>query len=514
MKLTSFPRLLTLGLCSAFIMASCSDDESVTDKNTTVKDEVLDDMQYSDESLISYIMSQFAELDENGNLVERTTYFRQLDESDTTAIYTIAESKESARAKFLSLLPESCQKKVVVKNDSSEMSLPIGTTPLQISYKEGGTDGNVVATVQLPSQGSYTKIANTLTMVKSFGENWDTNWDSIVCRFYKKKIKVLTTANPMGLKSQLDANDNLKVEEAELTMLCYFITEDGKAQYIFVPPFNDDKHQLQLPSGRYLLGIIRHWWIPGTLASTPDLKGLQKYFNAFPSSKMLSVFSKSICDFGDTHYNEPFLHLNSLANRYREQWIDTKLRDRVREGNYPKDSTEYYKGAGSYFDKMERFLTCGNKKGNGPQTISEMTDYFPFQPTEFKNYKDIPGVPQYVIDHGLPFFVNSDIFETKPEERTEQELIYSQSIASSQLYGRDEDNVVHTVSYYYGASGEWEVLEKLSDNKIYHSYFRPVKRGNSTFYEFKKYGRNLSYAIPSQSDDPLRVIYMYEEKLQ
>jgi len=493
---------LALCACMAFGFTACSDDE-VKPQQATVEDETFDDDACSDEYLIDYVMSQFAEINDDGSLYKRTTYFRQLDESDTTAIYTIAESKESARAKFLSLLPESYQTKVVVKNDSAEMSLPIGTTPLQISYKEGGTDGNVVATVQLPSQGAYTKIANTLTMVKSFGANWDTSWEDRVYRFDKKKIKVLTSKEPYGLFSAFDSEKNdVKIEEVELSMLCYFIKEDGVAQYIFVPPFGVEGNQLQLPNGRYLLSLFEAWWFPGVLLEEPDIKQFQKYLDVLPSSRMLSDL-KNIGYFGYLKSKE------TLASRYGKQWIDSDLKAKIDAGKYPFDSLDYYKEAKEYFEQMENFLSIKNESGNEVEVLSEMTDLFPYQRTEFKNAAEVDS-RKYVIEHNLPFFSIATKFEEWPQKKTEYELIRSLSIASSQLYCRDKNNVAYTAKSYYSQTGEWEVIEKA---RVFQSYFRPWMRDrNQPIDQFKKYGRSIQ-ATPSEIDSPLRIIYLYEEQL-
>ena len=502
MKLTLFPRLLTLGLCSAFIMASCSDDE-VPQQNTGVEDEIFDDDACSDEYLIDYVMSQFAELNDDGSLYKRTTYFRQMNESDSTAIYTIADSKTAARAKFLNLLPEAYQKKVIVANDSAEMFIPMGTSPLMLKYKEGSTDDNILATVQLPSQGAYTKIANTLTMVKSFGTNWDASWEDHVYRFDKKKIKVLTSKEPYGLASTFDRGKNdVKVEEVELSMLCYYINEDGVAQYIFVPPFGVEGNQLQLPNGRYLLSLFQAWWLPGALLETPDIKQFQKYLDVLPSPKMLSVLA-NIGEFGYSKSKE------TLKSRYGKLWIDSDLKARIDAGNYPFDSLDYYKEAKEYFEQMEDFLSIKNKYGNEVEVLAEMTDLFPYQRTEFKNAAEVDS-RKYVIEHNLPFFSIATKFEKWPQERTEYELIRSLSIASSQLYCRDKNNVAYTAKSYYSQTGEWEVIEKA---RVFQSYFRPWMRDrNQPIDQFKKYGRSVQ-ATPSETEGPLRIIYLLEEQL-
>ena len=511
--------MLTLGLCSAFIMASCSDD-AVEPQKVDVEDEVHDDMLYSDESLINYIMSQFAELDENGNLIERTTYFRQLNESDTTAIYTIADSKTAARAKFLSLLPESYQTKVIVRNDSAQMSLPIGTTPLQISYKEGSTDDNVVATVQLPSQGAYTKIANTLTMVKSLGQNYDAAWDKYICRFEQIKFKVLTCDSPVPLDQMYYPQLKLYVEEVPLHMLCYNVTDEGVAQYIFIPPLTSGKKQLRLKSGNYLVGFFYPWMLQ-TAFVTDDLEAnVKKIKDVLPSPMMLNRMVTGLTYFGSK--NQETGARQDVLERNYSKWFDESYFMACTSGDYPEDfarlDNETQEETIMYFSTMQNFLSGTVRMTSEIELLVGMSNSFPYQIGDFMNYQSYPEIPWYVENRlakqpDQPFFIKGEKWlSTSDMDADEVAAVYRRalSLATNQVYGRDKDNVAHVIDVYISElhGGDWEVYDFVKEGTTFQSFFYPYQ--GSAKWDYAKKGRNIAL----HNGYPLRIFYLYEKKLQ
>jgi len=509
--------------CMTFGFTSCSDDDAVTDKNTTVEDEVLDDMLYSDAALIDYIMTQFAELNADGTLRERTRFVRQLDESDSTAIYALANSKTAARAKFLSLLPESYQKKVIVRNDSAEMSLPMGTTPLQISYKEGSTDANVVATVQLPSQGAYTKIANTLNLVKSYGENAlthdDDYYQNFVCRFKKIKHKVLVSNKPFPVEDNhfFDTGYKISVEEAELSMFCYNITPDGVAQYIFCPPLMAGENQLQLSSGKYLLGFIYPWMIKYCMEEG-FVKSMQTLTEVLPSARMVRDMTENINYYGlPAYHNEAYnnIDLNTTLDHY-PAWFDFE-----EYLNYDTDKNMRDQITDAQWDYMTSMLNFMKKAGDGndaPQKLHTINAYFPYQ---FKEFKNTPEKSDYLkklceVNEDQPFFVKADTCfigtssQVLDADITDLKYVRSMCFATSQLYTRDEENndVVHLVDYWIGESGEWEVYDQLENGDYFMSYFKP--RRTLDDYKFFKMGRR----VKDMQNGALRVVYLYEKNIE
>jgi len=506
MKYTYYTKLFLLGLCSSFVFASCSDDSVEPNKEATDDSEVTD-LEYSNDALIEYVMSQFAELDENGNLVERTTYFQQLDESDTTAIYTCAPTLAEARQKFLTLVPPSLQQKIVVANDSAEMSLPIGTSPLMLRYKEGGTDGNVVATVQLPSQGAYTKIANTLTMVKSFGENAVVDASKYLGNFKVKQIKVLTATVPYSLDGWFAEDPGIMVQRANVWMFCYNVTADGVLQYMYLPPHVEKKKQLKITTvggGEYY--ILGHFF--------PQLLN-NKYF-------------KSQKDNFESRFEEMQSVLPS--RRMVSNFIETfkKFTGKTDEENWLFDRNEFWTKGATFQaednpvseDEIEKYTAFANefRKGFVEETnvvdrLARLSDCFPFFYSDYHK----PDVPSFVenawtmMDWKIPFFVNGNVWNPKATTIDEKLPTYKHalSFATNQVYHRDKNHVPHVMSTYTDAYGDWLVMDRVNDTgTTFQFFFEPGKAPKDQGLTFLEKGRDVAGTIYN----PLRIVYLLDVK--
>jgi len=508
MKLLSSPRLLTLGLCSAFIMASCSDDAVEPQKVDVAQDAEVDDLQYSDNALIDYVMSQFAELDENGNLIERTTFFRQMDESDSTAIYTRTATLADARQRFLSLVPESYQKKVIVKNDSAEMSLPMGTSPLMLKYKEGSTDANVLATVQLPSQGAYTKIANTLTMVKSLGENADIDKSAYIGKFVEKFVPITTVLN--GYTLEYDSIPKKEVfgygiDHANVDLLCYNVTDDGVAQYIYVHPIGENSKQLypvNHTSDR-ILGGFYPWICTYEFQNGADnLESRVKIIKHYlPSAQKVRAFLNTVSNLWEEK--------NLIAENYKSKWFDEeKYKELKALSNRNQDQENTYQ----YYQHLEN-LFSNRKYSDVPHKVLTLFQNFPYFKQSYYNIDKKSFIPNFIKDKSnidKPFFMpEHEKFSAKPTTTwSNEEWEYFREylcIATSDVYERDAAGNYSFVSTYNSGNNEWEIV----GTQVLLAYFDVTYVGKGN-YEFKKMGRS----IWKEKVFPFRVIRLYEEKIE
>jgi len=519
-RMMKYTRLLSNSLpfalcaCMAFGFTACSDDAVEPSKDTT-EDTVVTDLEWTNDALIEYVMSQFAELDENGNLVERTTYFRQIDESDTTAIFTCAPTLAEARQKFLTLVPPSLQQKIVVANDSAEMSLPIGTSPLALKYKEGSTDGNVVATVQLPSQGAYTKIANTLTMVKSFGENWEGNVDDVLFKIKRfSNIPVLTSSVPIPLNGWFTKEPQIRVSKVSLSMFCYNINEDGEAQYVYLPPHVEGNLQLgNLTNNNYIAGHFfpRALNTPGKIITTSGkdkvLDRLEVIKEALPSRKQLREFIEVFSNFTGVN---PQTKVNRLETNFAH-W-DQGYTFAPKDENDSEEMAEFNK----YKELVNEFKT-GFKGGNNVvDGLARLSDCFPYYPKDYPKYVNKPTMPFWVeeavkINWDIPFFRCGNVMQSNKTAAVDKLPIYRNalSFATCELYGRDENGEAHVANYYQSDMGEWEVVEKTKKDHFYQVFFAPAINDDGKLIYVER-GRDITAVINS----PLRLIYFHKSKLQ
>ncbi len=499
-----YTKLFLLGLCSSFVFASCSDDEVEPNKESTEDTEVTD-LEYSNDALINYVMSQFAELDESGNLKERTTFFRQMDESDSTAIYTCTPTLAEARKKVLSLVPESYQKKVIVKNDSAEMSLPMGTSPLMLTYKEGSADANVLATVQLPSQGAYTKIANTLTMVKSFGENAVVDASKYLGNFKSQQIKVLTSTVPYSLNGWFAEDPGIMVQKANVWMFCYNVTEDGVVQYMYLPPHVEKEKQIKIKTvGGGIYYILGHFF--------PQLLN-NKYFRSqndnfasrfeemqsvLPSRRMVSNFIETFKKFtGKTDKDNWLLD----RNEYWTQGVTFHPDDTP----VSEDEKEKYTAFANEF--REEFV----KETNVVDRLARLSDCFPYFYGDYHN----PDVPSFVerawsIDWKIPFFVNGNVWNPKATTIDAKLPTYKHalSFATNQVYNRDKNHVPHVVSTYTDDYGEWLVIDRVNSTGTTFQVFLEPGESHNKELTFLEKGRDVAGTIYN----PLRIVYLLDVK--
>ena len=505
-------------ICVAgFIMSSCSDDAIEPQKVDVELDTEAGDLEFSNEELIDYVMSQFAELDENGNLIERTTYFRRIDESDSTAIYTRTATVADARRKFLSLVPESYQKKVIVKNDSTEMSFPMGTSPLMLKYTEGSTDGNVVATVQLPSQGAYTKIANTLTMVKSFGSNLTYMVTDYVCHFKYVERNVLVSDSPLSIDSMNHPiKAKLSIEKHRLNMLCYDITDDDKALYVFIPPLVEGERQLQFRSTRnYLVGHLYPYWFKSSFIegdkdyNLVELQNILK--DVLPSPRQVKAFIKGFDSYGDDNMDEGGLYKQGMPTYY-SHWFDSALYDSL-SINASK-LTEKEVKTHSYLSQMKQCLNFGGSCAI--LNLYSISQYYPYEVGNYANYLTSPQIPEYVIenqDKQLPFFINADPWMNgnSGEEHFNGMLAAISrccTLATNQIYSRDKNDVAHVISQHDG----WEVVDyyKENDENFFSYFFKPVQSTYDGAWSYKPQGRWIN----CHDVFPFRILYLYEEQIE
>ena len=508
---------------AAFIMASCSDDAVEPQKVDVEQDAEVDDLQYSDDALIDYVMSQFAELDENGNLIERTTYFRQMDESDSTAIYTCTATLADARQRFLSLVPESYQKKIIVKNDSAEMSLPMGTSPLVLKYKEGSTDANVLATVQLPSQGAYTKIANTLTMVQSFGENADIDKSAYIGKFVKKHVCITTGSYVYPFVfDNITKDENYMVDKTwgDVDMLCYNVTDDGVAQYIYVHPIGEESKQLDLyeeftydydkndyegESRERILGGFYPWFCTYNsmpMAGDKFESRVEELKKLLPSARKVREFLGSVSNL--------WKKKNLIAENYKSKWFDEeKYKELKALSKRNQDQENTYQ----YYQHLEN-LFSEQKDNDVPRQVLTLFQNFPYFKQSYYNIDKKSYIPEFIknkANKDKPFFVpDHKRFEKKPTATwSNEEWNYLKdylSIATSDVYDRDEDGNYHFVSTTYNSGyNEWEIV----DLRVFQAYFDVLYTGKGK-YEFIKMGR----PIKKDKVFPLRVIRLYEEKIE